>query len=201
MSKISLIQTGYSFRSGLEYMNRGGIAVIQMKDLAEDHQVDCANLLRIELGNLKAHHLVQPGDLVFRSRGQVSTSAILSTDPGPAIVAAPLLRIRVNQQMILPEYLNWYINQSPAQGFLESRARGSSQKIIGKEALENLEVELPSLEKQRTIAEIAALAEKEHEIMKRLSELGRVHIAKLLIKMAQENEEVNGVIMKQCIQK
>lgn len=186
---------GYSFRFGLEYMNRGEIAVIQMKNLAED-QVDCVNLLRIEMTQLKAHHLVQPGDLMFRSRGQVSTSAILITDPGPAVVAAPLLRIRADQNLVLPEYLNWYINQSPAQAFFESRARGSTQKIIGKEALESLEVDLPSLERQRTIAELAALAQEEQRLMRRLSELGGLHIAKLLIKMAQENEAVNGVIGK-----
>ncbi|MDD3269121.1 MAG: restriction endonuclease subunit S [Syntrophomonadaceae bacterium] len=195
LGKISSIQMGYSFRFGLEYMNRGEIAVIQMKNLAED-QVDCVNLLRIEMTQLKAHHLVQPGDLMFRSRGQVSTSAILITDPGPAVVAAPLLRIRADQNLVLPEYLNWYINQSPAQAFFESRARGSTQKIIGKEALESLEVDLPSLERQRTIAELAALAQEEQRLMRRLSELGGLHIAKLLIKMAQENEAVNGVIGK-----
>jgi restriction endonuclease S subunit len=195
LSKISSIQMGYSFRTGLDFMNRGDIAVIQMKDLDED-QVDCDNLLYIEIGNLKPHHLVKPGDLVFRSRGQLSTSAIIATDPGPAVVAAPLLRIRVKHDLVLPEYLNWYINQTPAQAFFESRARGSTQKIIGKEALENLEVDLPSLERQRTIAELAALAQKEQELMKRIFELGSLHIAKLLMQMAQENEDKNGVSKK-----
>lgn len=185
LGKISSIQMGYSFRSGLEVMERGDIAVIQMKDLAGDHRVDCSRLLRVEMGSIKSHHLVQRGDLVFRSRGQLSTSAILDSDPGCALVAAPLFRIRADRQAVLPEYLNWCINQARAQAHFESRARGTGQKIIGKEALETLEISLPSLERQQQIVDLAELAQAEQDILKKLSELRRQHISAVLMNLTE----------------
>ncbi|NLB68509.1 MAG: restriction endonuclease subunit S, partial [Lentisphaerae bacterium] len=95
IKKLAIVQMGYSFRSRLETTTGGDVAVIQMKDLANDNTVDCNNLAKIELDSLKEHHLTQHNDLIFRSRGHTLTAAILLSDPGRAVVAAPLLRIRV----------------------------------------------------------------------------------------------------------
>ena len=185
LREIARVQMGYSFRTRLELMEPGEIAVLQMRDLTDENRVDCSGLLRIEMEKLKEHHLVKPGDLVFRSRGQVSTSAILTEDPGKAVVAAPLLRIRVNSDSVLPEYLHWFINQPTAQAFLASRAKGTAQKMISKQALESLVVSVPPLERQRTIAELAALAEIEQDLMKQLSGKRRQYISTILMQLAE----------------
>ena len=185
LREIARVQMGYSFRTRLELMEPGEIAVLQMRDLTDENRVDCSSLLRIEMEKLKEHHLVKPGDLVFRSRGQVSTSAILTEDPGKAVVAAPLLRIRVNSDSVLPEYLHWFINQPTAQAFLASRAKGTAQKMISKQALESLVVSVPPLERQRTIAELAALAEIEQDLMKQLSGKRRQYISTILMQLAE----------------
>lgn len=176
---------GYSFRARLELMEPGEVAVLQMRDLTDENRVDCSGLLRIEMDKLKEHHLVRPGDLVFRSRGQVSTSAILTEDPGKAVVAAPLLRIRVNSQSVLPEYLHWFINQPTAQAFLASRSKGTAQKMISKQALESLEVSLPPLDRQRTIVELAALAETEQKLMNRLAGKRRQYVSTILMQLVE----------------
>ncbi|MCG9967348.1 hypothetical protein L9W92_04660 [Pelotomaculum terephthalicicum JT] len=72
-----------------------------MKDLTVENRVDCTGLLRVEMEKLKDHHLVKPGDLFFRFLGQVTSSAILTDDPGKAVVAAPLLRIRVKSDFVI----------------------------------------------------------------------------------------------------
>jgi restriction endonuclease S subunit len=100
-------------------------------------------------------------------------------------VSAPLFRIRVADRRVLPQYLNWYINQPPAQAFLASHAKGTAQKMISKDALEDLEVFVPSLERQRAIVEVAALAEQEQNLMKKLAEKRRQFLSAKLIEMAQ----------------
>jgi restriction endonuclease S subunit len=176
---------GYSFRTRLESMASGAVAVIQMKDLTDQNRVDCSALARVDMENPKEHHLAKPGDLIFRSRGLTSTSAILLDDPGIAVVAAPLLRIRVTDHGILPEYLNRFISQAPAQAFLTSHAKGTAQKMISKETLERLEVFVPPLERQRTIVEITALVEKEQHILKKLAKRRHQFISTHLIRLAQ----------------
>ncbi len=185
IKKIAKVQMGYSFRSRLEVSKRGEVAVIQMKDLRDDNTVGCDGLTMIDMERVKEHHLVRKGELLFRSRGLVSNSAIVLEDPGRAIVAAPLLRIRITKSdRILPEYLNWYLSQREAQMFLTSRAIGSAQKMISKEVLEELELFLPSLEKQKKIVELASLSAREQALLVGLAEKRKLYISKILLRFA-----------------
>ncbi len=187
LKEVVTVQTGYSFRSRLDTSERGNVAVIQMKDLRDDNNtVDCKNLVRIDMDRVKEHHLTRKGDLVFRSRGLVTTSAVLLEDPGRAVVAAPLLRIRINDyDRVLPEYLNWYIGQREVQLFLDSRAKGTFQKMIGKEAIEDLEVFLPVLEKQKCIVEVAKLSGHEQALLHEIAEKKDQYISTVLMQLAK----------------
>jgi len=186
IKELATVQMGYSFRSRLEASEIGGVAVIQMKDLLDDSTVDCDSLVKIDMKAVKEHHLAQKGDLVFRSRGHVTTAAILLQDPGKAVVAAPLLRIRVTKpDKILPGYLNWYISQRDAQIFLTSRAKGTVQKMISKEAIEDLEVSVPSLEIQENILELVALTAREQTLLHRLADKREQYISTILMQYAK----------------
>ncbi|MCK4618590.1 MAG: restriction endonuclease subunit S [Desulfobacterales bacterium] len=186
IKQLATVRMGYSFRSRLEASRGGKVAVIQMKDLLQDNTVGCKKLVKIEMEIVKEHHLAQKGDLVFRSRGQITTAAILLEDPGKAVVAAPLLRIRITKSdKILPEYLNWYIGQRDAQIFLASRAKGTVQKMISKQAVEDVEVYLPTLEKQQHIVDLAKLSAQERTILGTLSEKRDQYISTLLMHLAK----------------
>lgn len=186
IKKLATVQMGYSFRSRLEASEGGGVAVIQMKDLLDDNTVGCDDLVKIDLDAVKEHHLAQRGDLVFRSRGHVTTAAVLLEDPGKAVVAAPLLRIRVAKpDKVLPEYLNWYISQRDAQIFLTSRAKGTVQKMISKQAIEDLEVALPSMEKQKNIVELATLSAREQILLHTLADKWEQYISTVLMQFAK----------------
>lgn len=186
MKNIALVQMGYSFRARLEAVESGDVAVIQMKDLRDDHTVDCGDLVMVEMKEVKEHHLVRKGDLVLRSRGLVTTSAIVLEDSANAVVASPLLRIRVEHpDRVLPEYLNWYINQRDAQAFLHSRSIGTAQKMIGKEALDELEVFVPDLSRQKNIIEMASLSAREQVLLHALAEKRSHYITELLTRFAK----------------
>jgi len=157
-----------------------------MKDLRDDNTVDCSDFVRINMDKVKKHHLTQRGDLVFRSRGHTATSAVLLDDPGRAVVAAPLLRIRVAKpDKVLPEYLNWYISQRDAQIFLTSRAKGTVQKMISKQAIEDLEVAVPSLERQKAIVEVAVLSAREQALLYTLADKRDQYISTVLMQLAK----------------
>jgi restriction endonuclease S subunit len=184
LAKIASIQIGYSFRDRLERAESGGIAVIQMKDLVGDF-VSTESLLRANVKDFRESHIAQVGDIFFRSRGVKNTCAMLADDPGSAIVAAPLFRIRVYTPSILPEYLNWYINQPPAQAHLGSHVKGTAQKMISKDALETLEVVIPPLERQKAIVELAVLAEQEQRLMVELAEKRKQYMSARLFEIAE----------------
>ena len=184
--KLATVQMGYSFRSRLETSESGDVAVIQMKDLLEDNTVGCDGLVRVDMETIKEHHLAQKGDLVFRSRGQLNTSAILLDDPGRAVVAAPLLRIRITQpDIVLAEYLNWYISQRDAQRYFTSRQEGTSVNMISRKQLEEMPVAVPPLEQQKNIVALASLSAREQTILRTLTEKRKQYIAVTLMQIAK----------------
>jgi hypothetical protein len=185
LGNIASVQAGYSFRTRIESMISGAVAVIQMKDLTSANRVCCDELVRVDMEIPKGHHLLKPGDLIFRSRGLTTSSALLVDDPGDAVLAAPLLRIRLTGKRILPEYLNWFISQPPAQSYLTSCAEGTALKMISKQSLENLEVFIPPITRQRLIVEMAFLAEEEQSILKKLAEKRNQFITTTLINLAE----------------
>lgn len=190
LKKLADVRIGYSFRSRLEPAPQGNLAVVQMKDLLDDNTVDCSGFVRIDTDAIKPHHLARKGDLVFRTRGNDTTSAIIMEDPGCAVVASPLIRIRVKDTgRLLPEYLNWYISQREAQVFIASRAKGTVQKMVTKQGIEDLEVILPSLEHQRMIVELATLAARERHLLQQLITAKKRLISGKLIRYAKAGEE------------
>ena len=159
---------GYPFRSRLEHSPEGTTAVIQMKDIDEANQVRIEQAFRVDLDDVREQHLLKPGDLVFKSRGVTNAAAIVKRDVGPAVLAAPMLLIRPNKS-VLPAYLYWYINLPTTQAALAAQAEGTSVRMISKARLENLDVPIPSLQKQQVITAVAQLAEREQWLMARVS--------------------------------
>lgn len=183
LGQLADIAMGYSFRSRLEAASDGDLAVIQMRDLTDDNRLDPAALTRIELAEAKPRQFVRPGDIVFRSRGQTHTAVLIDQDPGPAIIAAPLLRIRPRES-VLPAYLAWFINLPGTQAKLASRAEGTALRMIRKQSLAELEVPLPPLECQQAIVELADLATEEQRLMVRLAEKRKQYMDGILMQAA-----------------
>jgi restriction endonuclease S subunit len=157
-----------------------------MKDLTEDNLVDHRNLVFIELNDLKDHHKVELNDLVLRSRGQTNTAALVHLNTAPSVVAAPLLRIRVEKDSILPAYLCWFINQPSSQTFLQSRATGTAMRMIGKSVLDDLEIMVPSMNMQQHIVRLEKLSSQEQRLMNKLSIKKQLLMHKILIDLATE---------------
>ncbi len=183
LGQLADITMGYAFRSRLEATPDGNLSVIQMKDLTDDNCLDLAALTRIEYSKAKPRQFVRLGDIIFRSRGQTHTAALVDQDPGPAIVAAPLLRIRTREG-ILPAYLAWFINRPATQARLTSRAEGTALRMISKQSLAELEVTLPPLECQRAIVELAELAAEEQQLMARLADKRKQYMDGILMRAA-----------------
>ncbi|MBL8484119.1 MAG: restriction endonuclease subunit S [Rhodocyclaceae bacterium] len=168
LGQVASIRMGFPFRSRLEHDAAGAIAVVQMKDIDDANLLHVEDAVRVDLADIKEHHRIREGDLVFRSRGRTNSVALVSADVGPAVLAAPMLLIRPVE--VLPAYLLWYINLPATQAALAAQAEGTSVRMISKAALEALELPVPSLRKQRLIVEAADLATAEQRLLDRITQ-------------------------------
>lgn len=171
LSELALVAVGYAFRERLDAYATGDVTVLQMKNIDDSDTlclVDTAP--RINLPNLNQRQCIRKGDLLLRARGQFHTAAEVTADMGRTIVAAPLMLIRVTSTGLLPAYLRWFINQPQTQSTLTALAAGTHVRSINKVVLENLQIPVPAIDKQRIIFEIAQLGEREKGLMAALSE-------------------------------
>jgi len=183
---IAEVRMGYSFRSRLETDAEGDVAVIQMKDIDDANLLHPEELARIQMPDLKDRHLVREGDLLFRSRGVTNSAALVGGGIGRAVLAAPMLLIRPKTEIVEPAYLQWFINHPATQAALAGRAAGTAVKMIGKGALDSLEVALPPLQRQRLIVEVAQLASREAALMQELRGRRKALLEGILLREAQE---------------
>lgn len=184
LNSIASVQVGQSFRSRLERDEAGGIAVIQMKDLAADNYVKSDDLVTTSLKTLSEQHQIKKDDLIFRTRGHTNTAAWLDKDIGPAVVAAPLIKISLTSDRLLPEYLLWFLNQPASQAYFRQHSEGTAQKKISKQVLESLLIETPPLEIQRQIVALAKLAQQEKCLMTELAEKRQYYMQRILMQMS-----------------
>lgn len=163
LGQIAEIRMGYPFRSRLEHDPRGEVAVIQMKDIDDSNLIHVEGALRMTLPSMHDRHVICDGDLLFRSRGRTNSAALVVGSLGIAVLASPMMMIRPTK--VLPAYLHWFINLTSTQATLSGQATGTSVMMIGKAALEALEVPVPSEKDQRRIADLAVLGAKEQALM------------------------------------
>jgi hypothetical protein len=135
LREIASTSSGVTFRNRLLPIIDAEWTVIQMKDLCGDNSVAFTEASRIN-GNYSSLATIQKGDLLFRSRGQVNTAALVEGEYEKVICAAPLIKIRPDLQRVIPEYLRWYINRTTAQNYLWSSQKGTAVKMISKQALD-----------------------------------------------------------------
>lgn len=184
IGEVADVQMGYPFRSRLEHEPYGDVAVIQMKDIDDANLIHSGEAVRVTLPGGKSRHLLRPGDLLFRSRGRSNGAALVLEGIGPAVLAAPMLRIRPHR--VLPAYLCWYLNATATQAQLAALAEGTSVRMISAETLKGLAVPLPPQSTQQRIADAATLVEQEHSLLTHIATLRRRTSEHRLMKSAYE---------------
>lgn len=182
LGELADIRMGYPFRSRLEHDPKGNVSVIQMKDVDAADLLHAEGAIRVSLPAGKGHHLIQEGDLVFRSRGRSNTVALVAAPIENAVLAAPMLLI--HPRVVLPSYLHWFINAPETQAKLAALAEGTSVRMVSKDSLKELEVPLPSKACQRRIVELATLVQKEQMLMANIAAQRKKLVERILMNSA-----------------
>lgn len=185
LKDIANVQMGYPFRSRLELSLNGNLGVIQMKDLSAEESVDWKSIQKIEMESCDTKHFVRRGDLIFRSRGMRNTVSIVDNEIDNTILAAPLYRIRAKKNNVLPEYLWWYINLEKSQRYLRTRLEGTHGGMISRVTLDELPLDVPSVDTQKKIVDIVRLQKRKQKLELKRIDLQELKMNALLIGLAR----------------
>ena len=164
LSDVAQLSVGYPFRNTCVPGESGMLACF-LRDIDDSGELNLQNLKRVEGANPNDSHIAKDGDAVFRSRGTPFMASVVPEIAEDLLVVAPMIRIRVNREMVSPEYLVWYINSAYGAAYFKEFATGSGIPLVSKGVLEHMPIKLPSLNAQQAIADLVKLGRKEHEIL------------------------------------
>jgi type I restriction enzyme S subunit len=158
-----------------------GLPIIRMNNLTYDGFLDLSDLKYVNIENEIANkYMLEKGDILFNrtnSRDLVGKTTVFNQD-GKFVFASYLIRVIVDRNKAIPEYISMYLNSRRVKEIFFRIARPAVQMAnINAKELCSIEIPLPPLEEQK-------------RIVSRLEQLiNRAEEAKRLRKLAKEEAE------------
>lgn len=180
LKHIANIQTGIYAQT----VSSGSVVYMQAKHFDESGNLYNTIIPDLPLNSQTEKHLLNDGDIIFAAKGSKNFAALFESKNGQCVASSTFLVIRLNDEFrsgILSEYLVWYINHPRIQEWLKAKARGSSIVSISKTDLQELEILIPSIEKQKQILVIDSLQRREQELINNIQFLKEKFIQHRLI--------------------
>lgn len=189
LEEIAQIRSGFTVRVKVEpippdQVTENHVRLVQMKDLDEYNRFHLEEVYAVEIDNIKPSHFLKSDDVLFRSRGVTNTAVHIGKIPSGLVAASPLVVIRAEPGVIDPAYLTWYLNY-PGQRQILPLSIGTSVPNVTVAGLKALEIPLPPLATQRTIATLADLGQQEQALMAALADKRQTYLHALLSQCAQ----------------
>lgn len=148
----------------------GSISYLHAKHFDELGNLVSLPTPELEEDRLVAKHLLRSGDVLFAAKGARNFATVYTSEI-PAVASTTFFVLSCDKSQLLPEYLAWKLNQPSTLNLLHRSAIGSSLVSIPKMLLEDIEITIPSIEKQQLVIEIDRLSKKENDLRTRIAEL------------------------------
>jgi hypothetical protein len=190
LGTIANIRSGYISRIKIDPRDDGACLLFQAKDVdGEQLSYRTDALIRFDPGRSGKDWYLAPGDILFMARGARNYSILIDKMPDNVLAAACFFVVRISSSEILPEYLSWYLNQSPVERYLKRfSARGVHMPVVRRKVLENIDIPLPSMEVQRQVAAINRLLAKEQDQYQKLAEKRKTLMTEICLSAAFKSD-------------
>jgi type I restriction enzyme M protein len=130
----------------------GNIGVVNISNI-KDFDIDYDSLDKISLDERKiATYILEEGDIILPARGTAVRTAVFRKQPYTCIASSNLIVIRPNSELLNSIYLKIFIDSPIGKKLVTGMQQGLSTMNISYKDLGNIEIPLPPIEKQQSIA-------------------------------------------------
>lgn len=176
LKQIGEIESGYPFRGKIAEQQGGEVVVVQMKNVSSVDGIDWSGCVSTRLTGKRDPNWLQTGDILVAARGSrnYAVQVDLTTLHGRmrAVAAPHFFVVNIKNNVVLSDYLVWFLNQAPCQRYFEQNAEGSVTKSIRRSVLENVPVAVPPLKKQQAVIGLADVLHQERRTLEQLLQNG-----------------------------
>ena len=190
LKMIAKIQSGFISRGKIDPRNDGTCLLLQAKDVDADYRSYRTDALVRFMPRLSGkERLLKSGDILFMARGARNFSVLIDKLPDSVLAAACFFVVRISNPEILPEYLCWYLNQSPVEEYLRRfSGRAVHMPVVRRAVLESIDIPLPPIKIQKQVSEMTMLLQKEQYLYKKLAEKRKNLMTEICLRAALKRE-------------
>ena len=168
LGDIAEITSGLSLAGAVLHQPTGKYQIIQPRHIdgaGRPFVFDSAiHSTRMDLPDRADGYLVRSGDVLFMSRGEKNRAAVIRSCPPATIAPAAFFVLRARVDLVLPDFLAWYLNQVPAQAAIAQIRTSAGTPMVQRANFSALCIALPSLTKQREIIRLGELMLREQQL-------------------------------------
>lgn len=182
--------------------HNSGVKCLRIQDISQNKSFRDWGFCNVTENNFTKFQLKQGDIIIARTGATIGVNTIIREDL-KSVFNNGLIRIRVNPDCIIPEYLSYHFQSSIYRGFIESISGGTStQPNMQINALLSFEIKVPPLAEQKAIAEVLTSLDDKIDLLhhqnKTLEVLAETLFRQWFIEESEENWE-NGTIEDEFI--
>ncbi|MDO4713068.1 MAG: restriction endonuclease subunit S [Candidatus Saccharibacteria bacterium] len=170
------IVKGISYRSSDYSNSEKGIAFVNLKSVARGGGYN-PDGIKYYAGQIKANQYVEAGDILIantdltQNREIIGSPIIMPNIDRTACFSLDLSKIVIKKpDVIYPKYLFYYLKSPLAREFMLAHSNGSTVMHLSIKSVPNMEIKIPSIEKQKKIADILDTLDEKIELNRRINE-------------------------------
>jgi len=147
-----------------------GINYVKSESISYDGRIDRTKFAQIdeETHNLFKRSQLAENDILFSMAGIfLGKNAVVTKDILPANTNQALAILRLNQRRANPFFISYYLRQPQVIDFVNNMSGQSAQPNINFEEIKSIDLLLPSLDTQRSIASILSSLDDKIDLLHR----------------------------------
>ena len=167
------IRPGHPFRGTITPVDEATTHVVQVRDVDIFGEINTKQLITTRLTGRKQPDWLRSGDILFVAKGAKHFATCVHELPEHSVCSPHFFIVRIKVQhskSVLPEFINWQLNQLPAQRYFKTTAEGSLCVSIRRKILEDTPITLPAITKQKHLVALYRAAVSEHKVLQQLIE-------------------------------
>jgi hypothetical protein len=170
LRKIADIYSGLAVQED----GAGSARFVRLSDLSDLRSGRALSLAVGEAPAVARALPIENGDLIVGARGATTDICLASDQVFGAFISLDLYLVRPDKSKVDPRYLAAFLDLPATQAAFSGSKQGSGLARLPKDALDGLAVPLPSISKQRLIAELAQSFHDEAALLQRLANLNSI---------------------------
>lgn len=173
------IKTGHSFRGQVQAEENGDMYLLQPKDINIFGEIDYDKCIKTSAENIKhIHHLCQ-GDIVLTNKGSFK-SAVFESEK-PFITSNAVFVLQADKKLCNSSYLAIWLSSLQCKKQLEKVSLlSATTPVLPRNALNEIEIYLPSIKEQEEIAKAYRLNSKQLILQQEIYNLRKIQLENLM---------------------